>query len=232
MSRSSTGTPRSLPPLGGGDRGGRRRAPPAGGGHRPGRPATLEQLHADLAAPAPGSARPTDGYVGQANAALESLRELTRGIFPTLLTRSGLGPALSAHFARTGQSGALHVNPSVAGRRFPARVEAAAYQCATDASAGAGGDVHISLGLLGEELVLEVRPFDAMAADRTALADRVEAVGGSLEVVGDASGRTSCLRVRLPADGIPPAQPAMEPSAVAAAHSSVRRSGPKTPLGT
>jgi GAF domain-containing protein len=195
---------------------------------------TLERLHADLAAPAAGSTpdRSPDGYVEQANAALDSLRELTRGIFPTLLTRSGLGPALTAHFTRTGQSGGLRIDPSVTGRRFPARVEAAAYQCATDAAAGAAGDVHISLVLLRDELRLEVRVLGSMTADRTALADRVEAVGGSLEAVADPSGRTSCLRVRLPADGIEPTQPAMESSPVAAAHSSVSRSGPKTPLGT
>ena len=70
---------------------------------------------------------PTDALVDQATAALDALRELTRGIFPTLLARAGLAPALSAYVAPAGRSGVLDVDASAAGRRFAARTEAAAY---------------------------------------------------------------------------------------------------------
>src|SRR5204862_38714 len=84
---------------------------------------------------------------------LDALRELTRGIFPTILTRSGLGPALSAYVARLGRSGVLDVDASVAGQRFPARTEAAAYFCCTRAVAGA--DSHVSLAVVGAHLQIE-----------------------------------------------------------------------------
>jgi hypothetical protein len=114
--------------------------------------------------------------VTQTNAALESLRELTRGVFPTQLARSGLSRALRSHLGRMGLPATLHVEPS-ADRRFPARVEAAVYFCCVEASrAGSGG---IDLRIVGSDLVLQIRGFTRAGIDVQAMADRVEAVGGS-----------------------------------------------------
>jgi signal transduction histidine kinase len=114
--------------------------------------------------------------VTQTNAALESLRELTRGLFPTQLARAGLSRALRSHLARNGLSAVLHVEPS-AERRFPARVEAAVYFCCVEASrAGSGG---IDLRIVGPDLVLRIRGFARADVDVQAMVDRVEAVGGS-----------------------------------------------------
>ena len=46
---------------------------------------------------------PTSDLVDDATAALEALRELTRGVYPTLLTRAGLGAALTSYFSRLGR---------------------------------------------------------------------------------------------------------------------------------
>ena len=74
--------------------------------------------------------------VDRTTAALDQLRTLTRGIFPTTLARSGIGPALASHFAGAGDGTSLHVDDSAADRRFPSRVETAAYFCCTRAADG------------------------------------------------------------------------------------------------
>ena len=51
-----------------------------------------------------------DPMVGAVNAALESLREITRGVFPAQLARSGLPTALQSLFTRTGGSRRLVVD--------------------------------------------------------------------------------------------------------------------------
>ena len=187
----------------------------------------LSSLARDLG-PAPRSGRPpTDALVDRATAALDAMRELTRGIFPTILIRAGLGPALSAYVARLGRSGVLDVDASVAGRRFPARTEAAAYFCCTQAVAG--GDPHVSLAVVGTDLQIEVTRLSAGATDLAAVEDRVEALGGTLELADDAA-RPGDVRllVRLPVAGDPDGQ---RPAA-AAAHSWTSRSGPNDPFGT
>jgi GAF domain-containing protein len=70
---------------------------------------------------APTMARVTD--------ALEALRRLGHGVFPTQLSRSGLGPALRSLLARTYLAAPLELADEVADRRFPAAVEAAVYFC-------------------------------------------------------------------------------------------------------
>ncbi len=192
----------------------------------------LSSLATDLG-PAPQGGRPaTDALVDRATAALDALRELTRGIFPTILTRAGLGPALSAYVARLGRSGVLDVDASVAGRRFPARTEAAAYFCCTQAVADSGA--HVSLAVVGADLQIEVTRVSAGATDLAAVEDRVEALGGTLELVGDAA-RPGDVRllVRLPVgpDGQHTVPTGQRPAA-AAAHSWTSRSGPNDPFGT
>ena len=62
------------------------------------------------------------------------------GIFPTTLARSGIGPALASHFAGARDGTPLHVDSSAADRRFPSRVETAAYFCCTRAVEGPARD--------------------------------------------------------------------------------------------
>jgi signal transduction histidine kinase len=132
--------------------------------------------------------------VTRTTTALESLRELTRGVFPTQLARSGLAHALSSHLARNGLAAALQVEPS-ADRRFPARVEAAIYYCCVEALRSGSPIDRVNLRIVGEELLLEIHGVARGGVDVQAIVDRVEAVGGSLAEVPAA---VNLLSVSIP----------------------------------
>jgi len=108
--------------------------------------------------------------IDEVNAGLESLRELTRGVFPTQLTRTGLR-SLPKNVA---------IDPALEGMRFAARVEAAIYFCCAKATSA-------ELTLDGTDLLLRVH---GPVGD---VVDRIEAADGTL--VTDAQG----LSVRFPA---------------------------------
>jgi hypothetical protein len=114
--------------------------------------------------------------------ALESLRELTRGVFPTQLARAGIEPAVRGLLAREGLSASLTVDPSATGKRFSARVEAAVYFCCAEAGRAATTLSSISLSVVGGELVLRVVGLVPDEVDLQAIVDRVEAADGSLSV--------------------------------------------------
>jgi len=113
--------------------------------------------------------------VTRTNVALESLRELTRGVFPTQLARAGLSRALRSHPTMRGPATTLLVEQP-ADRRFPARVEAAVYFCCVEAARA--GSAAIVLRIVGSDLVVQVRGVSRDDIDGQAIADRVEAVGG------------------------------------------------------
>ena len=139
------------------------------------------------------SAETVEELITSVNAALESLRELTRGVFPAQLARAGIEPALRSHLARGGLPTTLVVDPAVAGQRFPARVEAAVYACATRAAAAAPPPDSAELSADGADLVLTVRGVTAERADVQGIVDRVEAAGGCLVADG------GVLVLRVPA---------------------------------
>jgi hypothetical protein len=135
-----------------------------------------------------------DGLVATTNTALEALRDLTRGLFPTQLARSGLEPALRSHLARSGLAGVLHVDPGVAGRRFLHPVEAAVYQCLVGAVREHAELTEIGLVVEGDDLVVRLRGTRHDDADLQAVVDRAEAVGGSvLAIAGE-------LEIRVPSE--------------------------------
>jgi hypothetical protein len=115
------------------------------------------------------------------NTAVETLRDLTRGLFPTQLTRSGFEPALRSFLARGGQAGALQVDPLVAGRRFAAPAEAAAYSCSVGAAREFAELSAIELSLREDELVVHLRGT-RREGDLQAILDRAEAAGGTVGV--------------------------------------------------
>ena len=123
-----------------------------------------------------------DLLVTSTNTALESLRELTRGVFPTQLAKAGLEPALRSLLGRSGSPPRLSVDPSAAGRRFSARVEAAVYFCCAEAARTDPGPAAVELSRDGDQLVLRVLGDAADPTDRQAMVDRVAAAGGSLSV--------------------------------------------------
>ena len=161
-----------------------------------------------------------DPLVDALNSALESLREITRGVFPAQLARSGLPTALQSLFTRTGGARRLVVDNHADGRRFDPRVEAAAYFCVAEATRDLGDPVNVALSALGDDLRVAVTGGDGGQLPLSHIRDRVEAAGGSMSV-SSTDGSTT-LEAWFPG----PLQP------VAAAQTSRKRSGPKADLVT
>jgi hypothetical protein len=163
---------------------------------------SMRGLREDLGGSGAAGADAIGDYVDRTTEALESLRELTRGIYPTMLTRSGLGTALTSYAARVQRAGSLRIDPSVAAARFTARVEAAAYFCCVEVLEQPTGEVGLDLD--DGQLVISMNGVGLDALNRLAILDRVEACEGSLDVP-EAIDAASGLRVRLPVEAPVPA---------------------------
>jgi signal transduction histidine kinase len=120
------------------------------------------------------------------NTALKALREITRGVFPAQLARSGLPTALGSLLARTGSTARLVVADSAVGRRFAPRLEAAAYFCVTEASRGLADPVVVVLSASDDHLQLVVSGTDRGGLALSQMSDRIEAAGGSVSLTADA----------------------------------------------
>ena len=128
----------------------------------------------------------------EADDALQTLRDLARGIYPPLLADKGLGTALVAQ----GNKASLDVEVRAEGvGRYPQEVEAAVYFCCLEAlqniSKYAGPcEVVITLTDSGGNLTFEVRDngcgFDAAVSKKghglQNMSDRVDALGGEISV--------------------------------------------------
>ena len=137
--------------------------------------------------------------------ALEELRELARGLHPAILVDHGLGAALDALAARVSIPVELDIDLD---GRLPAPIEAAAYYVVSEALtnvqkyAGASS-AKVKVARLDDELVLEVVDDGVGGADTKrgsglqGLADRVEALGGSIAIDSPAGGGT-LLRAQIP----------------------------------
>jgi len=138
---------------------------------------------------------------GLADAAAE-LQEVSRGIHPAILSERGLGPALRTLARRCAVPVDLEVRTDA---RFPEPVEVAAYYVASEALANAmkharASRVEMSLAALDGSLLLSVRDDGIGGADPargSGLADRVEALGGSI-IVDSAAGAGTHITVDLP----------------------------------
>ena len=122
--------------------------------------------------------------------ALSELQELSRGVHPAILSRGGLGPALSALARRSDVPVELDLVPH---DRLPEPVEVAAYYVASEALANVAkharaSRVELSLKTIGPRLRLSIRDDGVGGVDHSGgsglvgLRDRVEAVGGRLDV--------------------------------------------------
>jgi PAS domain S-box-containing protein len=145
-----------------------------------------------------------EGAIEELAAGLQELRELARGLHPSVLSERGLVPALEGLARR---APVLVVLEEVPERRLPAPVEAAAYYVVAEALANVqkhagAGRVRVRASLHEDALVIEVVDDGLGGADREGaglrgLADRVEALGGMLEVDSPAGAGTR-LRARIP----------------------------------
>jgi signal transduction histidine kinase len=114
------------------------------------------------------------------NTAMQSLREITRGVFPAQLTRSGLPTALGSLLARPGLTGRLTVEDSAAAVRFDPRVEAAAYFCVAEATRSFDYPIAVALWVHGYQLHLSVSGTESSGLSLSHMRDRMEATGGSV----------------------------------------------------
>lgn len=142
-----------------------------------------------------------------ATVTIETITNLSRGIYPSLLVDEGLEAALRTAISRS----PLPVELIVADLgRYPAGVEAAAYFCALEALQNAAkhsAAKAVHLGLTGSPGVLEVTVqddgsgFDLGAtrggAGLVNMRDRVESAGGTLTIMTTPS-RGTLVAARLP----------------------------------
>lgn len=147
-----------------------------------------------------------------AREALETLRDLARGLFPPLLVDSGVVVALRAHIDKMGLDAEVH--DSLGDARFDPRVEAAVYFCCREALQNAskhapGAEVSVRLavqdGWLGFSVTDNGPGFDASAVRAGSglgnLADRVEALGGHFEF-RSAPGQGTTIAGQVPAHAL------------------------------
>jgi len=139
------------------------------------------------------------------NDVVEELREISRGLHPGVLEKGGLGPALRTLARRAGMR--VNLNVRVRGR-LPQRIEVAVYYVVSEALANAAkharaSAVEVDLGVTDGVLRLLVRDDGVGGADASrgsgiiGLSDRVEAVGGTIEVTSPPAGGTA-LQVTIP----------------------------------
>ncbi len=130
--------------------------------------------------------------VDNTNAALDSLRELTRGVFPTQLARTGLGPALRSCLARSGLAAVLELSPDALHQRFSARVETAVYFCCAEAVRAMSDRSSVVVTTDGRALLLRITGVADDAIDLQSMQDRISAVDGAL------TSHDGVLSVRIP----------------------------------
>ena len=137
--------------------------------------------------------------------ALEELRELARGLHPAVLTDHGLGAAVEMLAGRAPMPVTISAMPAA---RLPESVEAAAYYLIAEALTNVAKYAHASaarVDVAGGDgtVVVEVSDDGIGGADPASgsglrgLADRVEALGGSLAVTSP-GGVGTTLRAEIP----------------------------------
>ena len=159
-------------------------------------PPGSDELHAQLAGAAQSLA-----------AAVEDVQEISRGVHPAILSKSGLGPALKALARRSAVPVELDVRVD---RRLPAGVEVAGYYVVSEALTNAAKHANPSVIQVDVEagdgaVRLAMRDDGVGGADPdqgsglVGLRDRVEAIGGHLEITSPPGAGTSLL-VTIPVD--------------------------------
>ncbi|MCU1375418.1 MAG: domain S-box protein [Actinomycetia bacterium] len=146
-----------------------------------------------------------EGQLGRAAGSLAEavaeLQEVSRGIHPAVLSRGGLGPALKALARRSAVPVELDVRD---GRRLPDHVEVAAYYVVSESLTNAAKHaeasvVHVEVDVVGSIVQVAIRDDGIGGADAgkgsglIGLRDRVEALGGTMNVVSVVGAGTSLL---------------------------------------
>jgi signal transduction histidine kinase len=151
------------------------------------------------------------GVQQDAQRALEDLQELARGIHPAILTDRGLVEAVAERATRMPVPVEVHANGLERAPRLPSELEGAAYFFVSEALANAlkhsaAGRVKVRFRTTPGQLVVEVdddgkgfEPGQVKLSGLRGLEDRIEALGGRVEIVS-APGRGTQLRAHMPLD--------------------------------
>jgi signal transduction histidine kinase len=137
---------------------------------------------------------------------LDDLRELSRGLHPAVLSEGGLAPALTALARRSVVPVELRVDLDT--ERFEEPVEVAAYYVAAESVTNAAKHARssrVEIAATQSRGWLELSVVDngqggadaSIGSGITGLVDRVEALGGTIEVESPLGGGTA-VRVKLP----------------------------------
>jgi signal transduction histidine kinase len=138
-------------------------------------------------------------------AASEELRQLSRGIHPAALPSAGLGPALRVLCRRAAMPVELRVNVE---RRLPESVEVAVYYVVAEALTNAAKHAHastVTVTVDADDVRVRlsvsddgIGGADPRGSGLIGLKDRVEALGGHLDVAGREVGRGTTLTAEIP----------------------------------
>ena len=161
----------------------------------------LAKLEADPA----GARDLLTGAADELSMALAELRELARGLHPVVLTERGLGPAMEALASRAPVPVEIVETPS---ERLAQPIEAAAYYLIAEALTNVAKHAHarsvrVRVAQTGSMVVVQVHDDGVGGADTAGgtglegLADRVEALGGRLELASPAGAGTT-LSAEIP----------------------------------
>jgi signal transduction histidine kinase len=147
-----------------------------------------------------------EGLIGEAGAVGDELRRISQGLSPPLLAAQGLTAALAAEAAHSAIP--VHITAAPVGLSEP-DVEIAVYFCCLELiqnaakHAGPGASVTIRLEREADKLTFGVhdtgRGFDQRATTRgaglTGIQDRIDSVGGHIEISGGPSRGTTATGV-------------------------------------
>jgi signal transduction histidine kinase len=151
------------------------------------------RLHLALVAEKLGRSSAFDSLGVEVDEAIHELRDLAQGLYPPLLGQAGVGTALAAVARRSGMPVRIDEN-GLSRQSIP--VETTVYfccvECLQNIAKHAGPGVSVTIGLAEEDGGLEFSVaddgagFDPASVQRgsglTNLADRLEAVGGTLRI--------------------------------------------------
>jgi signal transduction histidine kinase len=138
---------------------------------------------------------------------LEELREISRGIHPAILSKGGLEQALRALARRSALPVELDLR---AERRLPEHVEVAAYYVVSEALTNAAKHAQasvVSVELEAHDAIVQLAIRDdgiggadpEQGSGLVGLSDRIEALGGMLEVTS-ATGNGTTLLIEIPVE--------------------------------
>jgi signal transduction histidine kinase len=147
-----------------------------------------------------------DATTSELMTAIQEVRELARGLHPTILTDAGLGPAVEALAERT----PFPVTINVPDRRFGDDVEAAAYfviaEGLTNTARHANAtEAHVDVTAADGRLIVTVTDNGrggatlAGGSGLRGLEDRVAALGGAMRVTSIAGAGTTLTAI-VPVD--------------------------------